>query len=479
MAVVHISPEIGPWVRTGGLGDVVGALPHALARQGTPSAVVAPLHRAARRAIAAAGRTLEHVCDLGGPELPGVGPLRLLELAGAGPARVFFVDLPWAFDRDGIYGHGDDAFRFATFTRVALRAADHVFGADLRIVHAHDWTTALAPLYLRGPDALPSRPASVLSIHNLAYQGVFPKDELPYLGLAWDWFRWDRLEFWDQLNFLKGGIGEADAICTVSPSYAREITTAAYGQQLDAHLRGQGARLRGILNGLDTADWDPATDPALPAPYSAIDPSGKAASRAALLQAFGLPPDPGRPVLAVVSCFTAQKGLDLVADLAPWMVEQGAVLAVLGTGDRDLERRFARLGRDPAIGVRVAFDSDLARLLIAGSDCLLVPSRFEPCGLTQLQAMRYGAVPVVCATGGLRDTVQDPGDQGLMAGGGSGFRFEHASVEGLRWALDRALRCFAGDPEGWARLRRSVMERDWSWTGPAARYAELYDSLRR
>lgn len=464
LKIAFASSELAPWCRTGGLGDVVGSLPQALADE-ADVAVFVPLHRSVK---AKTPRLRETGIEVAVPMLGRAQRGRVLELVQDSPVRTFFLDAPLQFDRDGLYGHGDDALRYGFFSRAVLACAAEAMGGAPDVLHAHDWMTALVPILL--PGVLPGA-RSVFTIHNLAYQGVFPKELLGALGLSWEQFRFDHLEFYDQLNLMKGAITAADAVTTVSPTYAQEILTPPFGQNLDAHLRAHAGKLSGIVNGLDLVGWDPATDPALPANYDASNLAGKEVCRAELRRRFGLP-DTGEPVVGVASRFTEQKGLDLVVELAQHL--PGVQLAVLGTGDRWLEQRFEDLAVEfpGRIGVQIAFDDALARLLIAGADILLMPSRFEPCGLTQLQAMRYGTVPVVQATGGLRDTVIDAGD-----GVGDGFVFEGATVQGLREALQRAVELWEGDQPAWAALRERGMARDRSWAPSAQQYLALYRRL--
>ena len=483
MRIAFLSSEVAPFCKTGGLGDVAGSLPRALVDADGDVEVTTflPLHRAVKKHLGThklpvVDTGLEVAVPLDGRRVLG----RLLELEGEGRARTVFVDAPAFFDREGLYGHGDDALRYAFFSRAVVTAAARVMGGAPHVLHAHDWQTGLAPVYLeaRRPASLAGT-KSVLTIHNLAYQGLFANDALPRLDLDWGLFRFDILESHDGVSFLKGGITACDALTTVSPTYAREILTPAFGFGLDPHLRAHAGKLRGILNGLDTGEWNPATSPHLPAPFSAGDPSGKAVCRAALLDEVGLGPSEDSPVLGVVSRFTSQKGLDLLCDVVPNLVQRGARLVVLGTGEPALQQRFARLASayPHHLALRVDFDLGLAHRIAAGSDLFVVPSRFEPCGLTQMQAMRYGSVPIVHAVGGLRDTVHDTGDEALLAGQGTGFRFEHPTAAGLLWAADRAIRAWRRDRVGWALLVRALLAEDVSWARSARAYLALYRGL--
>lgn len=485
MRVLHVSSECAPWAKAGGLGDVVGALPDALRRadESVSTLVVMPLYRAAAQALAKRGLSLEDTgvvarVDVGA----GASEVRFLRLDRSGRAPVVFADNPAAFDRDGLYGHEDDAQRFILFSRAVVEVAAELMGGPIDIVHAHDWHTALVPglIATRARETHP-KARTLLTIHNLAYQGVCDKHMMPSTGLGWELFHFESFEFYDQINLLKGGAACADAVTTVSPTYAKEIKTPGFGCGLDDFLRQRP--VHGLLNGVDTQVWDPRQDPHIAAPYDAEELSGKAKARAALLRACGWPEDgpeqPGVPLLGIVSRMTVQKGLDLVAALAPELASMPARLVVLGNGDPELEERFRGVARDfpDNVHAMITFDVPLSHRIIAGCDGLLVPSRFEPCGLTQLYAMRYGTVPIVHATGGLADTVTDPGDEGLRRGEGTGFAFEHPTVEGLRWAVGRAVRTYREEPQTWREIQRAGMARDWGWVRSADAYLELYRSL--
>ena len=486
MRVLHLASEVAPWVQTGGLGQVAGALPDALAAAGADVHVVCPLYPQVQRELAQQGVELadsgiDVVMKLGGVDRHG----RFYTLARPGRAAVHFLECWPLYDRDGIYDggygpHGDNPQRFAFLARGAVDGSWGLCGGPPDIVHAHDWQAALAPVYLREKLSgwLPHT-RSVLTINNLDYQGVCSRWELPAIGLDWSVYHPGAIEYWDQLNYLKAGIAYADAVTTVSERYAEEILTPAFGCHLDGFLREHQHKLSGVLNGIDTEAWDPATDPALAARYSADDPSGKAACRAALLAEAGMEAGDGDLVLGVVSRFASQKGLDLIADLAPELGEMGVKLIMLGSGEPALEARFAQLGawfRD-RVWTYFGWSGPLARRIYAGADAIAIPSRFEPCGLTQMYAMRYGAIPIAHAVGGLRDTVLDWGNEELARGNGTGIRFEHPTVEGLRWALGRALALYRGDRPGWNAAVAHVMQKDWSWRAPAARYLELYRRL--
>lgn len=482
MRVVHVASELAPFAQSGGLADVLAGLPPALADiHGLDVAVVVPLYRGVDTKLAAAGIAL----DGGAPITVSVGPHHMvgaLRRARLGRVMLGFVDLPQLYDRSGsLYGPGgpaefpDNALRFAALGKAAVEHGAALVGGPVDVLHVHDWQGAPAAIYaqLREP-----RPAIVVTIHNLAYRGIFPKAAMEDLGLPWSMFDIHHLEFWDQLCLLKGGMAYADAVTTVSPSYAREILTPARGEALDAFLRFDVKRLTGIVNGIDAKAWDPATDPALPAPFSRDQLAGKARCRAALAEEMGLPVTEigeHEPLIGVIARMTDQKGLDLVADIASDLHRLGARLVVLGSGEPHLETRFRYLAdvfRDH-IAVRIGFDLALSRRIYAGSDLFVMPSRFEPCGLGQLYAMRYGSIPVVHAVGGLRDTVLDTG----TLGDGTGIRFDTPTAAALLAALERAVLLFR-TRDALTRVRANAMARDSSWTASAQQYVQLYRSLR-
>lgn len=478
LRILHVASEVSPWATTGGLADVVAALPPAVgaALGGARVATVVPLYREARARLAAAGVAL-----VDGPRTTVALGAHRIEVGlrrAARPDGPWFVDCPALYDRDGLYGagghdHGDNHLRFAVLARAALDLAPAVLGGPPTVVHGHDWQGGLAVALAR-LGGLPA--ATVFTVHNLAFRGEFDRGAVAELGLPWSAFDQHHLEAWGRLSLLKAGLAYADVVTTVSPSYAVEIRTPEGGCGLDGFLRHDVARLVGIENGIDTTAWDPARDPALAAPFDRAHPEGKARCRAALAAELGLELGPGQPLAVAIGRLSGQKGLDLCADLAPSLAELGLGLAVLGAGERWLEDRLraAAAAAPGRLAVRIGFEPALARRMYAGADLFVMPSRFEPCGLAQLYAMRYGAVPVVAAVGGLRDTVHDPGDAALAAGRGTGFRFEVVDAAGLRWALGRAVRMFAGDPAGFAAVRAAGMARDSSWRGPAAAYARLY-----
>lgn len=493
MRVAIIASEAVPWCKTGGLADVVGALPQALVDQSAGKVAPAtflPLYRQVRESIANDPQLqlVETGVEVAVPFSLGPERARFFEVVGHGGPPVYVLDAPHRYDRPRLYddesgkAYPDNLYRYALLCRGALEAATALMGGVPDVVHAHDWQGGLALAYLRTRYLQThAHTGAVMTIHNLAYQGLFAGEHRHNIDLDPSAFNLERAEYFGGLNLLKAGIAYADVTTTVSETYAQEITTPDYGCGLDGFLQARGAgRLCGIVNGVDTDVWSPATDKALPANYSVDKLAGKATCRQQLLAEMGLESAEGEPVLGIVSRFTGQKGLDLVADLVPHLHALGARLIVLGSGDAQLEHRFRYLAEcfGDHLAVRVGFDPKLARRIFAGSDILLMPSRFEPCGLNQLYAMHYGTVPVVHAVGGLRDTVLDPGDQALARGEGTGFCFEHPTVVGLHWALERAVKMYRQNPRGWQAVVRSGMTRDVSWAKPARAYLDLYHRVR-
>ncbi|MEZ4368186.1 MAG: glycogen/starch synthase [Kofleriaceae bacterium] len=465
--ILHVSSEVAPWAQTGGLGDVARALPAAQARASVAD-VIAPAY-ARSTPPCPAGRAPWQPLTVGTHTLT----VRLL-VSDVAP-EIGWLDCPALYDRDGMYGpHGgdfaDNALRFAALCHGALALAEPLLGGAPDVVHGHDWQGALAVYLARG------QAATVQTIHNLAFRGLFPKHTVDELGLPWRDFHPAGFEFWDQLSLLKAGLTSAGCVTTVSPSYAAEILEPPGDEGLGGCLRYDVARLLGIVNGIDLVAWDPATDAALPAHFSADSPDGKARCTAALRAEIGLPPAADGALMVVVSRLSAHKGTDLIADLVPSLPELGAQLVVLGSGDPALEERLLALAAayPQHLAVRIGFDVALARRMYGGGELFLMPSRFEPCGLGQLYAMRYGAVPVVRTVGGLRDTVDDPYPDPAE---GSGFRFDHPDLGGLRWAVTRALDERRAAPARFAARRTRGMRRRSGWHDSAARYLAEYRRL--
>ncbi len=470
MRVAHISSEVVPFSKTGGLADVVGALPAALAELGHEVTVVTPAHRP----------------DLAEP-LPGqrAGEVKALGMrasvfrVGHRGVEVLLLDCPPLYARPSLYTvqdgeYPDNAMRFAFLARAALLALAARGGAD--VVHAHDWQAALAPLLLKADEEirrLLPMARSVLTIHNMAYQGVFPPWVLEPCGLPRALFSMDSLEFYAMVNFLKGGLTAADAITTVSPTYAREILTPEFGCRLEGVVAARGGAVSGIVNGLDLEVWDPAADPHLPIGYTSANvAAGKAAARQALAAECGVEAA-GRPLAGMVSRLAEQKGADVLAGALDEIVALGFDVVVLGTGERRYEEVLAagEVAHPGRVRLLRRFDERAAHLIYAASDVFLMPSRYEPCGLGQMSAMRYGSLPVVHRTGGLVDTVTDASHKD-----GTGFVFDAATPTALLAALARAKAVLA-ETRRLSRMRKAAMARDFSWTASARRYVELYEQL--
>lgn len=467
--VWFIASEVAPFAKTGGLADVAGALPRALASLGLDVTVVAPCHRSTW----SAGVPLQ---SLPFPLDVQVGPHTYRAGVESGllpgsPVRICLLRYDLFFDRDGLYGtswsdYPDNLARFVFLCRGAFELA-RAFGEKPHILHGHDWQAGLAPVYARTlyGDVL-ANGRSIFTIHNMAYQGVFPGASLGITGLDWGRFNWQELEFWGQVNLMKGGLVYADAITTVSPTYARQIQQAPLGCGLDGVLRMRGDDVYGVLNGADYAVWNPDTDPHLPAHFRAGVLEGKRTCKAALQSELGLPVDPAAPLFGMVGRFAEQKGFDLLVSVAPGLADLGAQVAVLGSGDGSIAHRVADLGvRFPRhVRVRQSFDEGLAHRIQAGADALLMPSLYEPCGLGQIYAMRYGTVPVVHATGGLQDTVAAE----------TGFRFEPYSAGAFYEAAAEAVRAFR-TPERWRPMMNAAMRQDFSWERSAREVLAIYE----
>ncbi len=468
-SVLIIGSEAVPFAKTGGLADVLGALPVAIARLGWRVTLALPRYRGVD-----AGTLVERFPISIGGFTAEVG---FFEAPLADNARALLIDCPELYDRDELYGEGsadypDNPLRFAMLARAALDLAVRR-GNGPTLVHAHDWQAALAPVFLKTVYAahpvLAGTP-SVLTIHNLAYQGSFAPAWLPRLDLPWDLFAIDRLEFWGRISFLKGGINYAEILTTVSRRYAEEIQTPELGAGFDGILRRRAADLVGILNGIDTAQWDPARDPYLPRPFSACDLDAKAASKRHLLAHYGLPVDDAtlaRPLVGMISRMVDQKGFDLIAAVAGELPRVDATFVVLGTGEARYQDLWTRLAIEhpDRIGAHIGFDEPLAHLIEGGADIFLMPSRFEPCGLNQMYSLRYGTIPVVRAVGGLADTVED---------GVTGVVFEEYSGAALLGALERAIALFA-DRRHWRLLQAAAMRQDHSWDRSAREYVNMYE----
>ena len=472
-----VASEAVPFAKTGGLADVAGALPRALARLGHEVEVVIPRYRGVT-----AGERVGRITVGLGPRPLDAGVYAVF----ADGVRTVFIDQPAYFDRDGIYGtqgqdFADNPERFAFLAHAALRWAA-LTGARYDVIHAHDWQAGLIPVILSmSSPSVPSltKVPVVFTIHNLAYQGVFEAEWLPRLGLGGSLMRMDGLEYWGRISFLKAGIVFSHMVTTVSPRYAEEIQTAQFGFGFDGILRERAGKLVGIVNGIDYDQWNPAIDPHLPEPFDADHLEGKVASKRRVLEVFGFPVNEttlARPLIGMVSRLVDQKGFDLLQAAADELPGLGASFVLLGTGDRryeDLWRGLARRFPD-VVAAHIGFDEGLAHLIEGGSDIFLMPSQFEPCGLNQMYSLRYGTVPLVRATGGLYDTVSN---YDAATGEGTGFTFHDYSPDALlgtlRWAL-----AVSRERDAWRRLQRAGMQRDHSWDSSARAYVSVYERAR-
>lgn len=480
MKVLHVAAEVFPLVKTGGLADVLGALPQALIARQADARLLLP----GLPAILDAVISPRTVCELG----CAFGAARVRLLLATMPfsqVPVYVIDAPFLYRRPGSpYQASDGADwpdnlqRFGLLgwaaAQLAAGALDEGWQPD--VLHAHDWHAALACAYLSQNPA--ARAASVFTIHNLAYQGLFALADLPLLGLPASFGRPQSLEFHGQLNFMKAGLKFADKVTTVSHSYAREIATREFGCGLEGVIQGRGADVSGVLNGVDYSVWNPERDDGLAAGFSAADLSGKAACKQALQQETGLDQQPDALLCGVVSRLTSQKGLDLILGALPHLLAQGGQLVVQGSGDPALQAAFqaAAAAHPRQVALRMVYDESLAHRVIAGADTILVPSRFEPCGLTQLYALRYGSLPLVRATGGLADTVVDTHERTLQDGTATGFVFREATAGALQVTLDRML-ALRREPGRWQQVMRQAMSREFSWDVAARGYMALYDGI--
>lgn len=476
MKVLFVASEAHPLMKTGGLGDVGGSLPPALKALGVDVRLLLPAYPARAGKLKAVARLV----------LPGqAAPVVLREGVLPGThVKLWLVDCPPAFDRPGnpyLDAHGqpwsDNAARFALLARAAVAIAEGDAGLTWRpdIVHCHDWQSGLVPALLASSHP---RPATVFTIHNLSYQGLFPPEAFTALHLPPPLWSPDGLEFHGQLSFIKGGLAYADRVTTVSPTYVREIQTPAFGCGLDGLLRHRRTLLHGILNGIDTREWDPAHDPYLAKPYSAARHAGKAANKRALQHEFGLLEGGPAPLIGMVGRLVEQKGIDIVLAALPRLTHLPLQLVVLGSGEARFEKQLREAASHYAgwLAARVGYDEPAAHRIQAGADMFLMPSRFEPCGLSQLHSLRYGTVPIVRRVGGLADSVVDADPDHLARATATGVVFDGESPTNLVAAVERAL-ALHRDAQKWKQLMRTGMRQDFSWRHSAAEYRALYKSL--
>jgi starch synthase len=477
MHIVFAASECAPWAKTGGLADVVSALPRTLVKFGHKASVFIPYYRQVAKAVLNAPVVLESVT------IPFPSYNRFVRILDGGKAegvQTYFVDCPELFDRESFYGtpsgdYPDNAERFGLFSRAVIEASKVIGVPD--IFHVHDWQAAMLAVLLRSTyffDPVFRHVPAVLTIHNAGYQGWFPPQTMEKLLLPWDMFTFDKLEQYDTVDYLKGGIVYADAITTVSQKYAEEIQTAEFGNGLEGVLRQRSGDLFGILNGVDYDEWNPATDSHIAAHYSADNLAGKKECRRDLLHAFGLEGiSDDTAVIGVVSRFATQKGFDFIVEIMDKLVQEDMVLVILGNGEEYYERLLTEMAsRYPAkVRVQIKFDDVMAHKIEAGADIFLMPSRYEPGGLNQIYSLKYGTVPVVRATGGLEDTIEEQPN-----GGGNGFKFWGYSAEALLDALHRALSAFHNKKE-WTAIMKRGMAQDFSWNAPAKEYERVYERV--
>jgi starch synthase len=479
MHIVFAASEGLPFSKTGGLADVVGALPRALAAQGHQVSIYLPRYRQTK--------LVDPQTVVRSITVPFDDHYRFCSVVTPGSQagiRYYFVDYPNYFDREALYGtavgdYTDNAERFALFSRAVIEASKIVGVPD--VFHCHDWQTGLIPVLLRtlyAQDPAFRDSTTVFTIHNMGYQGLFPAEILPLLMLPWDLFTITRMEFFGQVNFLKGALAFSDYVTTVSRKYSQEIQTTEYGFGLEGVLRDRAATVTGILNGVDYSEWSPEVDKHIAARYSPADLSGKAADKADLLAAFGIQnADPSLPVIGIVSRFAAQKGFDLISQMMDRLAREDMILVVLGTGDKPYEEMFLRMQKQfpQKVAVKIAYDNALAHKIEAGADMFLMPSRYEPSGLNQIYSLKYGTVPIVRATGGLDETIE-PWD--ARTGKGTGFKFHEYNGESLLLTIKAALQAFR-DQASWQVLMRNGMARDFSWAASAKEYVKVYERARQ
>src|SRR6202142_1288954 len=479
MHIAFVASECVPYSKTGGLADVVGALPRALASLGHQVSVYLPRYKQTK--LSDPATVVRSIT------VPFDDKYRFASVVTGGSQAgglFYFFEFPEYFGRDALYGtaagdYPDNAERFALFSRTVLEASK-ILGVP-QIFHCHDWQSALVPVLLRtqyAEDPAFRDVATVFTIHNMGYQGLFPPDTLPLLTLPWDLFTISKMEFFGSVNFLKGALVFSDFITTVSRKYSQEIQTTEFGFGLEGVLRARSSTLTGILNGVDYDEWSPQTDKFIADRYASQDLSGKAECKQDLLASFGITKaDLRLPVIGIVSRFAAQKGFDLIAQIMERLAREEMIIVALGSGDKTYEEMFLRLSKQfpQRIAVKVAYDNAIAHKIEAGSDMFLMPSRYEPCGLNQIYSLKYGTVPIVRATGGLDDTIE-PWD--ARTGKGTGFKFTDYSGEALLAAIKHALVAYQ-DPSSWQTLMRNGMSRDFSWGASAREYGKTYDRARQ
>ena len=476
MNILFVASECSPFVKTGGLADVIGSVPKALEQLDHTIKILLPAYPDVS-GWAQHGDVLLELEDLFG------GPARVISVRAKG-LNLLLLEAPHLYDRKGTiyldeegFDWEDNPIRFGALSLIGAKIGlDGIGGWKPDVVHAHDWQAGLVPVYMKqsGREA----PPSVMTIHNIAFQGLFDGSVVQTLGLSGDMFNPDGFEYWGHAGFLKGGLAFADKITTVSPTYAQELLTPEFGMGLEGLLKSRKSDLVGILNGIDLSVWDPQEDPSLTKTYSAKSLKRKAANREWLEQQYGLASNPDAPLFGIVSRLTTQKGVDLLMEVIPTIVERGARLLVLGTGEKRLEEACLNAAQNAPenIAVKIGYSEDLAHKIQGGADAILVPSRFEPCGLTQLYALRYGTIPVVAHTGGLADTVIDANAAALATKCATGIQFAPTTVEALDLAIHRTCNLFS-ETKKWKAMMRRAMSQEVGWNQSAELYADLYKSL--
>ncbi|HEY3325153.1 MAG TPA: glycogen synthase GlgA [Planctomycetota bacterium] len=479
MNIAYVSSEVAPYSKTGGLGDVSGSLPGEIAALGHSVSVFTPYYRSTKKVEPHTKVIAEGSVPVGSTLVPWA-----LHAAQSGKPGVnlYFIAGDIYFDRDGLYGtsqgdYEDSCSRFCFFCRACIAAAQ-VLGQKIDVWHCNDWQSALIPIYLRtcfGNHPFHASAATILTIHNIAYQGHFWHWDWPLLNLPWAHFNWKELEFHGKMNLLKGGLVHADLLTTVSPTYSREIQTAEFGYGLQGVLADRKNSLVGIVNGIDTQIWNPATDPLLPANYTRDNLEGKTTCREVLRRKFNLPND-HTTVIGMIGRLFEQKGFDLVAQSIDELLRRDIQLIILGTGREEFHKMLQRVqqSRPDRVAVAFAFDNALAHLIEAGSDIFLMPSRYEPCGLNQLYSIAYGTPPIVRRVGGLADTIGDAIPENIANGTATGFQFRDYTPQAMMGCIDWALRLRWHQREDWLKIQRAGMSQDWSWRKSAEEYVKVY-----
>lgn len=479
MKVAIISSEVVPFAKTGGLADVAGALPKALVKAGVSVSIIMPFYRkisAKKFGIKPMKKSVK--VTVGNKEMTGEIYTAKLDKK----TDVYFIKQPKYFDREELYqtmkgDYPDNAERFAFFSKAAITLIESL-NLEFDIIHCHDWQSALIPVYLKTLYKNHKNLASlktVLTIHNLGYQGLFPHTDMNIVGLGWEYFTLDKLEFYGKVNFLKGGIVFSDAITTVSKKYAQEILTPEFGCGLEGALKERQKDLYGILNGIDYSDWDPATDALIPEKFSPDDMSGKNACRVALQKHFKLPLRADTPIFGMISRLTIQKGWDLLEDVLPKLMKADVQFVILGTGEAKYHQLLKQIASKfpKGVGLALAFDNNLAHLIEAGSDFFLMPSHYEPCGLNQMISMKYGTIPIVRATGGLDDSVTQFDRKNLT---GNGFKFTEYNEKDFFTSITDGMEVFS-QKKLWKKLSSNAMSEDFSWDKRVHEYIDLYKKL--